>query len=184
MFCASCGSPLTEDGTFCHQCGAPTASPDRSASPKSTQQRLRPRALGIVSLAVAIGVILAVLALSGVIGGGSGGSDEDQIKSMLQREADLLNKRAVQSFYELYSPDSHANCALDDFKRTAGSVFLVIGDNKIEVRDISVDVEGDVAYASYDTYLGGELLNHEEADRFVKVDGRWYDDDEDNDLCQ
>ena len=138
----------------------------------------------MIALALAAGVVVAVLVLSDVIGGGHSGSDEGQIRSMLHREAELLNKRALEPYYELFDPQSRSNCSLEEFKRAAGFHFLIIGDNELEVRNISVDVEGDVAYASYDLYLGGELFNHDESDRFIKIDGRWYDYDDVRELCE
>lgn len=189
MFCSQCGMKVPDDSAFCHECGAAMAQEVQAGPPQAgqpiagaSQFRLHPAMIGSAAAALA-GVVVLIVFLAGPFGGGGGigsGSDEDQVRALLKRSVSLWEDRDWRGMYDLMSPTDRETCSFEEFLELAALVFAFTGGEDIEPRDTSVTVEGHRAYASYDVYVGGNFFVHEEADVFVKENGRWYDEDEDN----
>ncbi len=181
MFCSQCGAQVPDDSAFCHSCGATL----RQSAGGDRQLRLHP-AMVAGAAVVVLGVVLLILFLAGPLGGGGGdgglggGSDEDQVRGLLQRSVSYWNDRDWRGMYELTSPTDRATCSFEDFVGIAAFAFAFTGGEDAELREISVSVDGDRAYASYDLYFGGEYFVREDDDVFVKENGRWYDKDDDD----
>ena len=192
MFCSQCGAQVPDGSAFCQECGAAMAqgaeleTPEvERPAPREAQFRLHPALVGFAVAAV-LGVVVLVLFLAGRLGGGGGdgglggGSDEDQVRALLERYASLWNDRDWRGLYETAPPAVRESCPFEEFRDKVAFGFAFTGGKEIDIRDIDVTVEGDTAYASYDIYVGGEFFNREDSYRFVKEDGRWYDKDDDD----
>lgn len=103
-------------------------------------------------------------------------ADEDSVRALVVRETDLLNRDDARGTYSLFSPALQAACPYTRFVSSFSTARSSLGSHRAEVRNISVDVTGDAAYASYDRYVDGAFLDSRTGDRFVKQNGRWYDD--------
>ena len=189
MFCTNCGTQVPDGSAFCQECGAAMAqgaeleTPEVGRpAPREAQFRLHPAMVGFAVAAV-LGVVVLVLFLAGPLGGDGGlggGSNEDQVRGLLQRSVSYWNDRDWRGMYELTSPTDRATCSFEDFVGMVAFAFAFTGGEDAELRDISVSVDGDRAYASYDVYFGGEYFVREDDDVFVKENGRWYDKDDDD----
>ncbi|MCH7699588.1 MAG: nuclear transport factor 2 family protein [Chloroflexi bacterium] len=146
---------------------------------------------GLMVLGVVVAAALALLfalACGGGDGAFSGGSDEAQVRAVLERETKLIRQGDWRDLWELLSPQTREQCPYGEFLSDLQGdlVFFraLVGDpDKIGISEVEIEVVGDTAFASYITTIEGEDVDFNENDIFVKVDGRWYDVDEDSDQC-
>ncbi len=121
--------------------------------------------------AAALGAGLAV-----ACGGGS--SDEGQVKAGLAREVKALRNEDWRTLYSMLSPRARQGCNASDFADAMKSVSNV-DFSKLDVRDVVVTVNGRSADVTYATVYDGDEVDRttrDDPEIWVKVDGRWYDD--------
>ena len=114
--------------------------------------------------------------------------DEAELKSLVERQAELFNNRNWNAWWEMYSPATRNVCTADHFASEGRAVLTeieaAIGPvERFEVTDISIAVRGNTALASFTLLADGVELEYLEDDIWVKVDGRWYDVDENGSTC-
>ena len=128
-------------------------------------------------------VLAALTSCGGDSGGGGGssdgdgGSDEEAVREVLNDELDAVHRDDVDDYYELFSPEVRAICSFEDLEAAAEADDS--DQSKIDFSNVDVRVEGDTAYVSYTITDDGEVIDAVTADDpevFVKIDGRWYDD--------
>ncbi len=132
----------------------------------------------ITIVAVALMVAGALLA----VGGCGEKGDEGHVKELIQKQNELLFTEANwEAIYMTYSPayrDVHPYAEFVEGGKTAlAMVRATYGTGDVEFTDIKVRVEGNKAYASYKIEIGGKIVTTTEDDIYVKVDGKWYDED-------
>ncbi len=195
--CPSCGAATRPEVPFCTACGAPIEAQKGAPEPILATPGAEPTArrtpsrrwvLGGIAALVAVVVVLVLALGSGDGGLGLGRSDEDQVRNVLKREIEAFNKRDLRAAYELLAPQDRERCTYEEVERqiesAIGLLFVFSGDiPTMALSDIRVEVNGNTATAAFTVKADGEVLSVESDDQFVKVDGRWYDLDEDGDLC-
>lgn len=127
----------------------------------------------------AIRICLGLLVMSIVIASCAGGSDEQQIKNLLQRSMKAWNEKNYRALYEMQTPNVRERVSYEGFKNytrgASGLIHLFFGKGKTEISDIEVRVRGGWGYASYKIRKDGEVIDSVDEDIFRKVKGKWYD---------
>jgi len=109
------------------------------------------------------------------------------VASLIERQYQLLNDGNFAALFELLSPQARASCSYEAFESywrdviELGGEYIEAETVSFSVSEVEVSVEGDVADASYTVQVDGEEFYSEDADdpdRWIRVDGRWYDEDE------
>lgn len=178
MYCSQCGTQVPDDSGFCHECGAALA-PAAARQPAPVVPTRRSLLVPALAAVVIAGVVGALILLVGGVGGG-GGSDEGRVEALIERSVSLFREGDIRGLYGLVSPERREDCPFELFAASTSLGFLgflYTGGEDVEVKDISVSVEGDTADALYDLYVGGEFFTHVDSEPYVKVDGRWYVDE-------
>ena len=147
----------------------------------------------IAGLLLALGAVAAACGGGGDGGGGSpndgsGGSDEMRIRALVEEAVEQIADRDIRGIYERLSPLTREQCSyerfLDRFSGDLALFDLLVGDSgKAGVRDIQVEILGDSALVSSILTIDGRDQSATEDDLVVKVDGEWYDVDEDERYC-
>ena len=120
---------------------------------------------------VILGLLVPMAALL-LVGCGGGGGVEARLKSQFENLSDG-NWRAI---YESCSPSWQEDNSFDSFQSELqfGLEFLDLTGEKFQVTDIRVEESGNVAEVSYTIKVDGEEFESEEGERWVKENGKWY----------
>lgn len=102
--------------------------------------------------------------------------DSEAVRALVVDETDLLNRGDAEGIYALFSSALQDACPYSQFLNNFSMTRSSLGARRAEVRNVSVEVTGGAAYASYDIYVDGAFSTRRTGDRFVKQNGRWYDD--------
>jgi len=136
------------------------------------------RIMKMLVCAAALGA--AVLALAAC--GGSGGSDDAAVKSALNNALKAYHNQDWRTAYQLASPRFQSTCSYDQYvKAVSGTDFSTLTIDQIKVR-----LEGDKAYVTDTVTIDGKdvsIATDSSPEVFVKIDGKWYDDNKGNSGC-
>jgi hypothetical protein len=134
-------------------------------------------------------VVTAALAASGALAAcGGGASDQAKVQSNFAREVTAIQQHDWQAWYALSSPRSRQDCKYADFlsKVQQGMAGSSVDSSKWGVRDVRAVVTGGSAALTYvATYDGKDQLTvtSDNAETWLKVDGKWYDDNKGKSAC-
>lgn len=115
-----------------------------------------------IRIATAVGLAILLTALS--CGGGQNGDggatasgDQTALRDLLNKQLKYLNARDWKSLYATSAPDFRENTDLEDFKSDwlLGLAFLGSRTEKIDFKNLQVNVESDTAYIIADFYADG-----------------------------
>ena len=106
---------------------------------------------------------------------GSGASDDEQIRGVLETFLAGYNENSAQDAYGVLDSKTQAACSLDDFQEFYGFAKVIIGDQELRLSAFEdVRVDGDRATALVGT-LVGDIPSDEppELTEFVREGGEW-----------
>ena len=123
--------------------------------------------------AVILGILtaLSIVACGGSSGGGGGG-----VESRIKAQSDYLNEKDYQKLWETCSPEWRKNADYDSWKEEAQGTLMFMGilDKKTSFTDIETDLRGDTTIVSYKWRTNDVVIHVEEDERWVRVEGEWY----------
>jgi Double zinc ribbon len=187
--CPNCGGPVAPGARFCGTCGhdlsQPAAAPPTTPLPVPAEAAGRSKLPPPALLVVGGMVLVALVAGAIVLFAGGSSSPDAQIKGVLDKEVSLIRQGRYQDIFALLSPQYQQQCSVEDLQ-SSGAQESITSLGPIRFDDLRAAVQGDNARVTYRVTVSGKELatvTADDPDLFVKVDGEWRDDYDDQAFC-
>lgn len=104
---------------------------------------------------------------------------EHQVRSVFERQVAAIRSGRFEDAHARFAPDVRQACPIDTWVAGFDPFLAAGGDlSLLDHTDVEVRVSGDEASVSYALRYDGRVVREvgePDPDRYVRIDGRWYD---------